>query len=123
MPISANVLVVDDEQSMQASVADLLRAIGCSATAAASGEEALRLMNGANLYDVVLCDIVMPRMDGIEFVRRAGASHPDTPIILMTAHADTVDTVVAAGAVPLMKPFSAMTLRRIIDELVGDESD
>lgn len=123
MPISANVLVVDDEQSVQASVADLLRAIGCSATAAASGEEALRLMNGAHLYDVVLCDIVMPRMNGIEFARRAGAAHAETPIVLMTAHADTVDAVIEAGAVPLMKPFSAMTLRRIVDELVGDASD
>ncbi len=109
------VLVVDDEEDVQQTVPELLRACGYEVRVAKSGDEALQAC-AADPVDVVLADVVMPGMTGIELARRLKGANPELPVVLMTGHSDRVDEVIAAGGVPLMKPFATLTLQRIITE-------
>jgi DNA-binding NtrC family response regulator len=89
-----SVLIVDDEEDLRNALAELFRTEGCTAFAASSGKEALELMAGKNI-DVVLSDIMMPDMDGIELLRRIGQWHPRTSVMIMTAFA-SAETAIQA---------------------------
>jgi DNA-binding NtrC family response regulator len=79
------VMVIDDDRVLADTLSDILRKHGFKPVALYSGEEALEL---AALFrpDVVLSDIRMSRLDGIEAAKRIRAMHPDCRIILFTAH-------------------------------------
>ena len=79
------VLVVDDDRVLADTLSDILRKHGFKPVALYSGEEALELA-GRFRPDVVLSDIRMSRLDGIEAAKRIHALHPDCRIILFTAH-------------------------------------
>jgi DNA-binding response OmpR family regulator len=83
--MTARILVVDDEKVARVSLADILRLEGYKVSTAASGPEALKEL-GDNNYDLMLLDIKMPGMDGIEVMQEATEISPDTFIILLTAH-------------------------------------
>jgi two-component system NtrC family response regulator len=101
------VLIVDDEKNYTAVLTVVLREEGYETLAANSGEEAIELVNHASV-DLVLTDLKMPGMDGIELLAHIKAKDPDLPVIMMTAHG-TVDKAVAAmqqGAYTfIQKPF------------------
>ena len=82
----SNVLVVDDEQIMQDVMRDILEASGYDVEVAANGEEALGLLKLKN-YNLVFADVRMPKMDGIELLKRAKDSMPRLDIIMMTGFA------------------------------------
>src|SRR6266446_2372740 len=73
------VLVVDDEQSLRKVLAATLQREGYEVTVCGDGEEAIAALerNGA---DVVVTDLVMPRMDGLTLLRKVVARHPDVPV-------------------------------------------
>jgi two-component system KDP operon response regulator KdpE len=104
----AHVLVVDDEMPIRSALVRSLTLLGYLAEGAASGHEALAMLE-RNAYDVMVVDIRMPGMDGVEMMRRACQMCPDLPIIILTGHG-TLDSAVAAirsGAVDyLLKPAS-----------------
>ncbi|HEV2721094.1 MAG TPA: sigma-54 dependent transcriptional regulator [Thermoanaerobaculia bacterium] len=104
--MNAEILLVDDEAVFREDMADLLRSEGYAVETAANGEEALRRLE-AQAPDVMLCDLVMPGMTGIELLSHVARLCPDTAMIILTAHA-TVDTAVGAfraGAVDyILKP-------------------
>jgi len=79
------VLVIDDDRVLADTLSDILRKHGFKPVALYSGEEALELA-GRFRPDVVLSDIRMSRLDGIEAAKRIRALHPDCRIILFTAH-------------------------------------
>ena len=83
--MKANILVVDDEKITRISLADILKLKGYNVTDAASGQEALDALREAK-FDLMLLDIKMPGMDGIEVMRKASEIAPDTLVILLTAH-------------------------------------
>lgn len=101
------VLVVDDELIVRDSLKEWLEDEGFSAEMAASGQEALDKMT-EKTFNLMLLDIKMPGMDGVEVLRRAKEIQPELTVIMMTAYA-TVDTAVEAmkiGALDyLVKPF------------------
>jgi DNA-binding NtrC family response regulator len=101
------VLVVDDEQPLRQSIARILTSRGCEVTLAEDGLAALEALE-VSQPDVVLTDLLMPRMTGLELLAQAKQRWPDLEVVLMTAYAD-VDTAVAAvkgGAYDfLTKPF------------------
>ncbi|MBS1109145.1 MAG: two component, sigma54 specific, transcriptional regulator, Fis family [Anaeromyxobacteraceae bacterium] len=112
----AHVLIVDDETNIRRVLAAMLKRDGYDVTAAEDGEQALAAMNRAPV-DVVVTDLVMPRMGGLDLLRHVASAHPDVPVIMITAHG-TVDTAVEAmkaGAFDyITKPFDQEDLRKVI---------
>ncbi|MBP1620815.1 MAG: two component, sigma54 specific, transcriptional regulator, Fis family, partial [Acidobacteria bacterium] len=86
MTHSVRILVVDDEQHVRSSLAAWFREDGYDVTVAGSGREALQALarDGA---DILLVDIKMPGMDGLELQRKARELAPDATVIIMTAYA------------------------------------
>jgi PAS domain S-box-containing protein len=78
------ILVVDDDPGVTKSLEELLAREGCRVRTAASGEEALRIVQGETL-DLILSDVVMPNMDGYDLFMKVKAMRPHTPMMLMTA--------------------------------------
>ena len=110
------VLVVDDEQNLRKVLAATLQREGYEVQVAADGEEALAALerDGA---DVIVTDLVMPRMDGLTLLRRVVARHPDVPVIVVTAHSrvDRAVEAMKAGAFDFVaKPFEHAELKAII---------
>lgn len=89
-----NILIIDDERSIRKTLGEILQYEGHKIEEAQDGEEALKMFT-AKAYDVVLCDIKMPKMDGIEFLVKAGEVNPDIPIIMISGHG-TIETAVDA---------------------------
>src|SRR4030066_916571 len=101
------VLVIDDEQNMQAVMRMILEDAGHVVITASSGEEALKHIQNPNL-GVVLSDMKMPGMGGEGLLTRCRADRPDLPVIVVTAHGTIKSAVksVAAGAADyLTQPF------------------
>ncbi|MDZ4765724.1 MAG: response regulator transcription factor [Chloroflexota bacterium] len=114
---SASILVVDDEAAIRYSVSKTLQRVGYTVREAASGEDALDAIH-AQTFDVVLTDIRMPGLDGVELVRRIKDADPDTVVILMTAY-PSLNTAVEAlrlGAHDyLIKPSSSQDIRGSVE--------
>ncbi len=101
------ILVIDDEENMRHMLTVMLKRIGYRPETAADGHEALTLI-AENQYDFLLCDIKMPRMDGMDFLRQAQDKLGSTTVIMMSAYG-SVDTALEAmklGAYDyISKPF------------------
>lgn len=85
MSDSANVLVVDDEQNIRLTLSAMLRRAGYSVTTASSGEEAVALFN-SQTFDLMLVDLQMPGINGIQVVEALRARGLDTAVIVLTGH-------------------------------------
>jgi DNA-binding response OmpR family regulator len=90
----ARLLVVDDESHVRSALARSLALRGYRADEASSGYQALRMLESTP-YDLLLLDIRMPGMDGVEVMQRARQLRPDLLIIVLTGHA-TLDSAIAA---------------------------
>ncbi len=89
-----NILVIDDERAIRNVLKDILSNEGYKTEEAADGEEGFKKFSSAN-FDVVLCDIKMPKMDGLEFLQKATEANPDVPIIMISGHGN-IETAVEA---------------------------
>ncbi len=92
---AAHVMVVDDEAVARVSLAEVLRLEGYHVATAASGEEALSLLSKSDPFDLVVLDLKMPGMDGLEVTEAMQRQSPGTVIILLTAFA-TLETAIQA---------------------------
>jgi two-component system cell cycle sensor histidine kinase/response regulator CckA len=109
----ASVLVVDDETAVRRFASRVLEREGYSVSEATDGAEALELVRVQTTeFAVVVSDIVMPRMNGVELLQALAGSHPDLPIILMSAYATAAlaELGIAAPCGILSKPFPAERL-------------
>ncbi len=89
-----SILVVDDEDSIRAVLTNVLKDDGFAVTEAQSGEDALKLFK-KRVFDLVISDIVMPGINGIELLERIKHLNPATQVIIITSHA-SLDTAVQA---------------------------
>lgn len=113
---SAHVLVVDDEGAIRYSVSKTLQRVGYNVNEAASGEEALDSIRNQR-YDVILTDIRMPGITGVELLKRIKDLAPDAIVILMTGYASLGTAVEALrlGAHDyLIKPSSSQDIRQSV---------
>lgn len=90
----ANILIIDDEKAIRKTLTEILGYEGYKIDEAADGEEGLKRF-GEKTYDVVLCDIKMPKMDGIEFLEKSRLINADVPVIMVSGHGN-IDTAVEA---------------------------
>jgi DNA-binding NtrC family response regulator len=119
--MNAGILLVDDEAVFREDMAALLRDEGYTCDTAGDGEEAFRRAS-ANAPDIILCDLVMPGVSGVELISRLANLCPDTPLVIITANA-TVETAVGAfraGATDyILKPVLPEDLFRKIERCMG----
>lgn len=101
------VLIVDDDVLLQRIVARVVSKAGFATTVVGSGEDALESLGGEQA-DVVLLDLQLPQMSGIETLRRIRAAYPDVPVVVMSGRGSAKEDVEAAGTEAdgyLCKPF------------------
>jgi two-component system, NtrC family, nitrogen regulation response regulator NtrX len=90
----AAILLIDDEKSIRNVLKDILQHEGYRVEEAADGEQGLKLL-AAQSFDLVLCDIKMPKMDGLEVLEQIMQLQPDVPVIMISGHG-TIETAVDA---------------------------
>ena len=90
----ADILIIDDEKAIRKTLTEILSFEGYKIDEAADGEEGLKKFKEKS-YEVVLCDIKMPILDGIELLQKAADTSPDVPIIMISGHGN-IETAVEA---------------------------
>lgn len=90
----ASILIIDDEKAIRKTLSEILGYEGYKIDEASDGEEGLNKFRVKN-YDLVLCDIKMPKLDGIEFLEKAKEINPEVPIIIISGHGN-IETAVEA---------------------------
>ncbi|HVR20069.1 MAG TPA: response regulator [Polyangiaceae bacterium] len=110
------VLLVDDEESLRVTLAGNLELEGHDVLEASNGHEALEVLRNAEV-DLVLSDIRMPGLGGVELLQHVRRSHPHLPVLLMTAYTadDQMDTALMAGVFAVLrKPFDPESAIRLM---------
>jgi Response regulator containing CheY-like receiver, AAA-type ATPase, and DNA-binding domains len=90
----SSILIIDDERAIRNTLSEILQHEGYKIDVAENGEEGFEKFK-KNSYDVVLCDIKMPKMDGIEFLEKSREVNPDVPLIMISGHGN-IETAVEA---------------------------
>lgn len=122
---AGTVLVVDDEPSQRRLFAESVRQLGLTVIESGSGEEAVELV-ARRSPDLVLLDVRLPGMSGLDAMRRIREERPDLPVLLITAYADVRDAVAAlkSGACDyLAKPVDLEELKTAILDHLGESHD
>src|SRR5207247_8622453 len=83
--MAADILIIDDEKAIRKTLIEILSFEGYKIDEASDGEEGLKKF-GEKSYAVVLCDIKMPKLDGIDFLQKSAEINPDIPIIMISGH-------------------------------------
>ncbi len=120
-----DLLVVEDDLDLCEALCDTLEIEGYHLLSAANGTEALSLLTN-NHFKLVISDIQMPVMDGVQLLRNMQKKHPQVPVLLMTAYGSIPKAVEAmqSGAVDyLIKPFEASSLVSKVKDFVGQHVD
>jgi putative nucleotidyltransferase with HDIG domain len=124
MPES-RILVVDDEEAIREVVSSMLNQAGYHTRPAASGMEALELLDCGEDFDLILTDMMMPEMDGIALLERIKERFPDVPVVMVTAVHD-ISVALAAirnGAYDyLLKPFEREQLLLMVRRAVENRN-
>jgi two-component system, cell cycle sensor histidine kinase and response regulator CckA len=116
------ILVAEDEASVRDLILTTLRRNGFSALSAADGLEAMQLIDvDGRRIDLLVTDVVMPRMDGAELARRARTKRPTLPIILMSGYGQwqLAPDSFTEDVYHLEKPFTARRLIALVRDALG----
>jgi len=125
LPSRGRILVADDEPHIRRILVALLGTAGFAVIEASDGDEALEALDAPLTPDLLILDLMMPRMSGLEVLNRLRErpAHRRTPVIVLTAKGQDADrqAVLSAGAVDFMtKPFSPKKLISRIQEILSD---
>jgi CheY-like chemotaxis protein len=113
------ILIVDDEEYIRSFVRQLAERAGYEVAEAASGDEALRVLRQLKERpELLLTDIVMPGMSGLELAAQAHHIQPSMPVIFMSGFASQYEEELS-GSVCLRKPFRAPELLAAIQDVIG----
>lgn len=110
------ILVVEDEKHLNRIISEAVEDEGYSVDSCYNGLEALEYLACAD-YDVIILDIMMPKMDGLELVRRLRSEGNNTPVLFLTARdavADRVEGLESGGDYYLTKPFDFQELMAVV---------
>ncbi len=120
-PPTARILVCDDEEGIRLPLVRSLARIGHDVTAFETGRQALSWLEAGNAADILITDIRMPEMDGIDLLREVKTRFPEMPVVLITGHASITSSFEAgkAGAdAYLEKPLDIHDLRSKVSRLL-----
>ena len=118
------VLIVDDEANIRLTLLETLASLDVQAETAENGRDALRMMEDRT-YDLLLLDLKMPGMSGMEVLEEVARRAPDVPVVMITAHGDVETAVEAmqAGATTfIQKPFTLSQIRALVAETLDSEA-
>jgi two-component system nitrogen regulation response regulator GlnG len=121
-PNRPRLLIVDDDQDLSLMLSILMKKEGIAGMVAPDGETALRMVS-AEMPDMLLVDVKMPGMDGMEVLKQVKENDPDLPVVLITAYAEIRDSVAAmrAGAFDyLPKPFDHSEVIRVVRAAIAE---
>lgn len=124
----ATILLVDDEELLRAGMQEMLEIQGFYVITAPNGEQALSCLADTQV-DLVITDLVMPKMDGVDFVQQLRKIRPDVPVIVVSGSTRNImqrygiDTIQVPGAdASLSKPFKGLDLVAQIKDLLASRS-
>jgi DNA-binding NtrC family response regulator len=117
----ARILIADDQEIMRDSLAEILTRAKHEIVAAGDGQAAVERLTAGQRFDLLITDMRMPRLGGMELLTEAKRLRPDLPVIVMTAYA-SIETAVAAmkqGAYDyLQKPFDAEAAKMLVERAI-----
>jgi PAS domain S-box-containing protein len=120
---SETILLVEDEDAVRAFVKTVLERFGYRVLEASDAETALEVLSGsAARIDLLLTDVILPRMDGPELARRVTSEWPDTPVLFMSGYPErmaTAEGVLEPGLQLLEKPFTAQAILARVRQSLG----
>jgi CheY-like chemotaxis protein len=117
----AAVLVVDDDDAVRTTTADVLNGLGYTVLQAPGGKEALeRLHDAGSTIDVLLTDVVMPGMSGITLARRVREQWPQLPIVFISGYAEPEEIAGEQLGRLVRKPFTTNDLRKQLEDAIAE---
>jgi two-component system response regulator GlrR len=126
MTRKARILIVDDEPDVLALLAELVRSFGHDAIAAPDAEAALSVVRRGEAVDVVITDLRLPGMNGIDLLSEIKRAIPSVPVIMLTAHC-SVESFIQTQSRGIFeyinKPVRAAELRRIVQAAIASPPD
>ena len=121
----ATILLVEDEELLRAGVQEVLEIQGYNVISAPDGEQALACL-AAQTIDLIITDLVMPKMDGVDFVKQLRKIKPDLPVIVVSGSTRNImqrygiDSIQVPGAnASLPKPFKSVDLIEQVRQLLA----
>ena len=120
METKKRILIVDDEENAREGLAKILKKSGYITSTAENGEDALETLK-KNKYDLVISDIKMPRMDGMQLLKKIRKIAPDIGMIMVTAYGEVESYLEAMshGAVEyLNKPIKIEELKKVVSKVL-----
>jgi DNA-binding NtrC family response regulator len=114
----ARVLLVEDDELIRATTAEMLSEIGCLAKEASTAEEALKVLDGGPV-DVLLTDVGLPGISGLQLARDARSRRIDLSLVLATGDSGVRSEAALLGAVLLLKPYDRDRLRQALEEALS----
>lgn len=120
-PVQGTALLVDDEELVRMTTADMLAEIGFVVLEAETAEDALRLLDGGAEPDVIVTDHLMPGMTGAELARMVLAGRPDMQLLIVSGYAEAEG--VPADLPRLTKPFRQADLAKVLASLMAGSDD
>lgn len=122
----SRILIVEDTRLMRDSLVDVLTASGHEVTTADNGQEAVDMIAEGAAFDIIITDIIMPEMDGIQAILEIQTMQPDARIIAISGgsarmeKAQGLETAARLGAVAVLeKPFEVDALLAAVDKAAG----
>ena len=118
MPDNGRILIIDDEKVALNNLEHVMKKEGYNVTGTQSGQNALKLLYEQH-FDVVLTDLKMEKVDGMEILKRSRELHPDTEVIMITGYAtlkSAVDTIKQGAFYYVAKPFKLDEVRLVVKE-------
>lgn len=120
-----SILVVDDEEGIRAVLEKRLYQSGYLVDVAANGRHALQKIESGRLYNLILCDLKMPLLTGVEFLKEIRKKGNTVPVILITGHPDRELLQTAASynlTGIILKPYNHVQLLKKIESVLQGES-
>jgi len=113
-------LVVEDDDAVRPVICAFLREAGYRVLEAASGPVALALLQVSGTVDILVTDLAMPQMDGLQLIRAVHAARPGLPVVLVTSHADSHDL---SAEIVVRKPFNSHDLTQAVERALSRVAD